>query len=124
MNHRLDEWKSSNPAQEESGSSYCILSMELEYWQSIITLYRWSVTIPMGLIQCSGPANDIIKQFTIEAPEDPDVIFLKVAEAGGRVLQIYRLLQNMGLPNVTYLTVNGVFTAGKQTPHFHSPERH
>ncbi|KAJ5191459.1 positive regulator of purine utilization [Penicillium cinerascens] len=112
MNQRLDEWRSSIPPQEKTGSSHCILSMELEYWQAIITLYRWSVTIPEGLVECSGLVNDNIPQLTIEAPESPDMICLKVAKAGQEVIQVYRLLHNMGLTNVTYLPVHGIFIAG------------
>lgn len=69
MNKRLDAWKGPVVAQKELHSQSSLSLLELEYWQTILMPYRWSVNIPTALIGCSPRSNDIIQQISIQTPE-------------------------------------------------------
>jgi hypothetical protein len=49
----------------------------------------------------------------IEEKEDEDVAFMKVAEAGQKILKIYRQLHRKYLVNSPYVSTHHLFTAGK-----------
>jgi len=50
----------------------------------------------------------------IEEQEDEERVFLKVAEAGQKVLKLYRQLHRVHLVNYTFLATHHLFMAGKQ----------
>ena len=113
MNQRLDAWKGSVLAQRELHSWTSLSLLELEYWQAILMLYRWSVNVPTGLVGCSPRANDIIQQLSIQTPEESGKVCLKVAQASQKFLQVHRVLRNVGITNGGYLKVHEIFVAGK-----------
>ena len=49
-----------------------------------------------------------------ELQEDEERIFLKAAEAGKKVLRLYRQLHRRHLVNYTYLDTHQLFMAGKK----------
>jgi hypothetical protein len=50
---------------------------------------------------------------TMEEREDEELVFLKVAEAGQKVLKLYRQLHRVHLVNYTFLATHHLFMAGK-----------
>jgi hypothetical protein len=77
-------------------------------------LYRQSLSVPAmfeGEYNTSNEVNSP-KAFTAELREDEDRIYLKVAEAGQKILRIYRQLHLSGLVSYTYLSTHHLFMAG------------
>jgi hypothetical protein len=50
--------------------------------------------------------------YSMELREDEDRVYLKVAEAGQKILRLYRQLHLIGLVNYTYLATHHLFMAG------------
>ena len=114
IDRRLWEWKESAPLQEDTTVHFSIKFLELNYWQAVIMLYRQSLSVPPNLAGEVGPHNDVDSPMTANTDcyEDEDEIFLKVAEAGQRVLKLYRQLHRVHLVNYTYLATVHLFMAG------------
>lgn len=114
IDRRLWEWKESAPLQQDTTVQFSIKFLELNYWQAVIMLYRQSLSVPHTLAGEVGPHNDVDSPMTPNADsyEDEDEIFLKVAEAGQRVLKLYRQLHRVHLVNYTYLATVHLFMAG------------
>lgn len=116
IDHRLWEWKESAPLQKDTAVAFNIKFLELNYWQAVIMLYRQSLGTPPSLACERGLRGDVGSPMSpthMEDHEDEDEIFLKVAEAGQRVLKLYKELHRVGLVNYTYLATVHLFTAGK-----------
>ena len=111
MNRRLDEWKSYIPDQK-TGGSFPVVLLELDYWQTINHLYRQSIEVPPELIDMT-PATDPARYSSGETELD-NSIYLKVVEASGKVLQLYRLMHHVQLVEYTYLATHSIFFAGKE----------
>ncbi|KAG6034775.1 hypothetical protein E4U41_006380 [Claviceps citrina] len=112
---RLLQWKTSAPTREETGVAFSTEFLELNYWQAIILLYRQSLSVPAifeGEYDPSDEVNNSPSAFTAELGEDEDDVYLKVAEAGQRILRIYRQLHLSGLVSYTYLSTHHLFMAG------------
>ncbi|WPH00233.1 Positive regulator of purine utilization [Acrodontium crateriforme] len=116
VDRRLWEWKESSPKQLETGVAFTPLFLELNYWQAVIMLYRQSLAVPEPLagemspstgedVQSPGTAN-------MEAKEDEQMVFMKVAQAGQTVLKIYRRLHRLKLVNYTFLATHHLFMSG------------
>ena len=114
IDRRLWEWKESAPLQQDTTVQFSTKFLELNYWQAVIMLYRQSLSVPHTLAGEIGPHNDVDSPMTPNADsyEDEDEIFLKVAEAGQRVLKLYRQLHRVHLVNYTYLATVHLFMAG------------
>ena len=114
IDRRLWEWKESAPLQKDTTVQFSVKFLELNYWQAVIMLYRQSLSIPPDLAEEAGPHNDVETPLTPnnEENEHEDDIFLKVAEAGQRVLKLYRQLHRIHLVNYTYLATVHLFMAG------------
>ena len=114
IDRRLWEWKESAPLQQDTTVQFSVKFLELNYWQAVIMLYRQSLSVPDTLAGEVGPHNDVDSTMTANAYsyEDEDEIFLKVAEAGQRVLKLYRQLHRVHLVNYTYLATVHLFMAG------------
>lgn len=114
IDRRLWEWKESAPLQQDTTVQFSIKFLELNYWQAVIMLYRQSLSVPHTLAGEVGPHHDVESPMTPNADsyEDEDEIFLKVAEAGQRVLKLYRQLHRVHLVNYTYLATVHLFMAG------------
>ncbi|RDA83203.1 hypothetical protein CP532_1228 [Ophiocordyceps camponoti-leonardi (nom. inval.)] len=114
MDDRLLEWKNSAPTRRETGVAFSTEFLELNYWQAIVMLYRHSLSVP---VMFEGEYNtsdemDSPTAYTAELREDEDHIYVKVAEAGQRIVRIYRQLHLDGLVSYTYLSTHHLFMAG------------
>ncbi|EON68571.1 hypothetical protein W97_07829 [Coniosporium apollinis CBS 100218] len=115
IDRRLWEWIQSAPNQLETGVQFSPLFLELNYWQAVITLYRQSLAVPAGLVgelRCANEDVSSPSMVNIEEQEDEEYIFLKVAEAGQKVLKLYRQLHRVHLVNYTFLATHHLFMAG------------
>lgn len=115
IDRRLWEWNQSSPTQQHTGVEFNPQFLELNYWQTVIMLYRQSLTVPPPLAAEMTPAGDYASpsMASVESREDEDDVFLKVAEAGQKTLRLYRQLHRMRLVNYTYLATHHLFMAGK-----------
>ncbi|KAH7083175.1 fungal-specific transcription factor domain-containing protein [Paraphoma chrysanthemicola] len=115
IDRRLLEWKDSAPTQLDAGVQFSPLFLELNYWQALIMLYRQSLVVPSGLQNELGNTGSDVgspSMVNIEEREDEDLVFLKVAEAGQKVLKLYRQLHRVHLVNYTFLATHHLFMAG------------
>jgi hypothetical protein len=114
IDRRLWEWKQSAPFQQDTGVDFKVHFLELNYWQAVIMLYRQSLSVPEPLAQELSPTEDVSSPSSVrkEEREDEDDVFLKVAEAGQKVLKLYRQLHRVKLVNYTYLATHHLFMAG------------
>ena len=116
IDRRLQEWKDSAPTQQDAGVQFSPLFLELNYWQAIIMLYRQSLVVPLGLVGELGSADSDVGSPSVVGPddrEDEELVFLKVAEAGQKVLKLYRQLHRVRLVNYTFLATHHLFMAGE-----------
>jgi hypothetical protein len=116
IDRRLLEWKDSSPSQLDAGVQFSPLFLELNYWQAIIMLYRQSLVVPSGLASELGDTDGNVGSpsiVSIDEREDEQLVFLKVAEAGQKVLKLYRQLHRVRLVNYTFLATHHLFMAGK-----------
>lgn len=115
IDRRLWDWKESAPLQQDTTVQFSVKFLELNYWQAVIMLYRQSLSVPPSLAGEISPSDDVSSpmSFNAEHHEDEDEIYLKVAEAGQRVLKLYRQLHRVHLVNYTYLATVHLFMAGR-----------
>lgn len=116
VDRRLWEWKTSAPSQQDAGVQFSPLFFDLNYWQTVITLFQPSLSAPPALAHTVPPIDDGIssRQDGHESEEgDAEFIYLKVAEAGQKVLKLYRQLHRVHLVNYTYLATHHLFMAGE-----------
>ena len=114
IDKRLYEWKNSAPTKGETGVAFSTEFLDLNYWQAIVMLYRQSLSVP-ALFE--GEYNTVKEVdsptvFNVELREDEDRVYLKVAEAGQKILRLYRQLHVVGVVNYTYLATHHLFMAG------------
>lgn len=115
IDRRLWEWRGSAPTQEDAGVQFSPLFLELNYWQAIIMLYRQSLSVPAVLAEELRATHEDVQSpsvVTMEDQEDEEAVFLKVAEAGQKVLKLYRQLHRIHLVNYTFLATHHLFMAG------------
>ncbi|KAL8694570.1 MAG: hypothetical protein Q9218_000826 [Villophora microphyllina] len=99
IDRRLWEWKESAPLQQDTNVKFPVQFLELNYWQAIIMLYRHSLgALPKhgGRLSFSDNVNSPTAFGIVEEGVDESV-YLKVAEAGQRVLLLYRQLHRIHL---------------------------
>ena len=115
IDRRLWDWKESAPLQQDTTVNFSVKFLELNYWQAVIMLYRQSLSVPPSLAGEISPDEDVSSPmaFNNEDHEDEEEIYLKVAEAGQRVLKLYRQLHRVHLVNYTYLATVHLFMAGR-----------
>ncbi|OAX85555.1 hypothetical protein ACJ72_00049 [Emergomyces africanus] len=114
IHRRLSEWKSSAPIPRQIGVQFSVEFLELNYWQALIMLYRQSLVVPTPLAGEFNPTEDVSSpsMTNIEDAKDEDDVYLNVAEAGQKVLRLYRQLHRVRLVNYTYLATHHLFMAG------------
>jgi len=101
IDRRLLEWKDSSPSQTDAGVQFSPLFLELNYWQAVIMLYRQSLAVPAGLANELGNTDGSVGSPSVvdaEEREDEEHVFLKVAEAGQKVLKLYRYVPSVPHP--------------------------
>jgi hypothetical protein len=115
MDRRLAEWNESAPTQEDAGVRFSPMFFELNYWQTIVMLYRQSLSVPSGLADdLKSVPQDVQSPVlsNLDEHENKDVVFIKVAQAGQKILKLYRQLHRKYLVNYTYLATHHLFIAG------------
>ena len=114
MDRRLWEWKESAPLQQDITVKFNVNFLDLNYWQAVIVLYRPSLRVPPNLAGEQGPLKEIESPLVFggEDQEWDDEIYLKVAEAGQRILKLYKQLHKVHVVNYTYLATVHIFMAG------------
>ncbi|EED22278.1 C6 transcription factor (UaY), putative [Talaromyces stipitatus ATCC 10500] len=114
VHRRLLEWKDSSPTKKETGVQFSLELFELNYYQALIMLYRQTLTVPAALAGDLHPTEDVSSppSFDLDDREDEDDIYLQIAEAGQKVIKIYRQLHRVRLVNYTYMTTHHLFMAG------------
>ena len=117
IDRRLWEWKESAPLQQDTTVRFNIRFLELNYWQAVIMLYRQSLSVPARFAGVRAPHCEVESPISpnVEDHESDDEIYLKVAEAGQRVLKLYKQLHKAHVVNYTYLATVHLFMAGKFT---------
>jgi len=117
VDRRLWDWKKSAPQQADTGVAFTPLFLELNYWQAVILLYRQSLSVPEPLVGEASPStgDEVHSPGTanLEAKEDEEMVFMKVAQAGQTVLKIYRQLHRLKLVNFTFLATHHLFMSGE-----------
>ena len=115
IDRRLWEWKETAPHQQETAVKFSVHFLELNYWQAVIMLYRQSLTVPAVFAGEVNPSDDVSSPISVnqEEQEDEDDVLMKLAEAGQRVLKLYRQLHRLRLVNYTFLATHHLFMAGE-----------
>lgn len=117
VDRRLVEWKDSSPSQEQTGVDFPHLTFDLNYWQTVITLYQPSLSAPPPLVDKFPSLDDGIASahgLRTDDHGDEEFVSLKIAEAGQKVLKLYRQLHRLHFVNYTYLATHHLFMAGKK----------
>ncbi|PHH53001.1 Positive regulator of purine utilization [Ceratocystis fimbriata CBS 114723] len=114
IDRRLYQWRASAPTRDTTGVAFSTEFLELNYWQAIILLYRQSLSVPALFEGEYNPSREVDSpsNFRAESVEDEDRVYLKVAEAGQKILRIYRQLHLDSLVSYTYLSTHHLFMAG------------
>ena len=114
IDKRLYQWKNSAPQKEDTGVAFLTDFLHLNYWQAIIMLYRQSLSVPTVFEGEYDTAKEVDSPaiYNAELSEDEDRVYVKVAEAGQKILRLYRQLHLVGVVNYTYLTTHHLFVAG------------
>lgn len=106
---RLWAWKSASPTRRETGVQFSHEFLELNYWQAVLMVYRQSLSVPVQFAEEFDGAAEVGAGAVGEGEE---AVFLKVAEAGQRVLRLYWRLHRVHLVNYTFLSTHQLFMAG------------
>ncbi|KAF5862365.1 Fungal specific transcription factor [Aspergillus alliaceus] len=114
IHRRLNEWQQTAPTRRDTGVQFSVEFLELNYWQAVIMLYQQSLTVPAELADELTPAEDVSSPSfsNVDEGDDEDDIYYKVAEAGQKVIRIYRQMHRVRLVNYTYLATHHIFMAG------------
>ncbi|KAA8913718.1 hypothetical protein FN846DRAFT_897080 [Sphaerosporella brunnea] len=125
-NHKsLQEWIDTAPkTRAETGVDFSPEFLELNYWQAKIMLYRPCLSVPVLLAGELGANSGSSRSRAAERGfgegstyiqgrhEDEGRVFMIVAEAGAKVLRIYRQLHRVHQVNYTFLATHHLFMAG------------
>ncbi|CAN8102721.1 unnamed protein product [Discula destructiva] len=112
IDKRLYEWKNTAPTRQNTGVGFSTEFLDLNYWQAIVMLYRQSLSVPAMFEGEYNTSMDINSTPSTELREDEDRVYLKVAEAGQKIMRLYRQLHLAGVLNYTYLATHHIFMAG------------
>lgn len=114
IDKRLYEWKMTAPTKQHTGVGFSTEFLDLNYWQAIVMLYRQSLSVPAMFEGEYNTTMDVSSpsQPLAELREDEDRVYLKVAEAGQKIMRLYRQLHLAGVLNYTYLATHHIFMAG------------
>ncbi|EWC46060.1 hypothetical protein DRE_04634 [Drechslerella stenobrocha 248] len=123
VDSRLKEWFEECPKTKEStGCAFSLEFLELNYWLTLMMLYRPSLSVPDLLAEKFGSTVDPSGKAKGDAADKPrdrprdkeeeERIYVIVADAGMKVLRLYRQLHRMRQVNHTFLAVHHLFMAG------------
>jgi hypothetical protein len=125
VDRRLKQWIDSAPkSREETGVAFSPDFLELNYWQAKIMLYRPCLSVPVPLAAELGSKSSSARSRAAEAglgkrsrlmdkAGNEEKVYLIVAEAGSKVLRIYRQLHRVHQVNYTFLATHHLFMAGE-----------
>lgn len=125
MDRRLKEWIDSAPkSKDKTGVSFSLEFLDLNYWQAKIMLYRPCLSVPVLLAGELGGSGSSARGRAAERglgggkeragrAEEEERVYLVVAEAGSKVLRLYRQLHRVHQVNYTFLATHHLFMAGK-----------
>ncbi|PSR80153.1 fungal-specific transcription factor domain-domain-containing protein, partial [Coniella lustricola] len=121
IDKRLYAWKMTAPTKQHTGVGFSTEFLDLNYWQAIVMLYRQSLSVPAMFEGEYNTSMDIKTAPTTAATaailttagreDDEDRVYLKVAEAGQKIMRLYRQLHLAGVLNYTYLATHHIFMA-------------
>ncbi|KAK6518695.1 Fungal specific transcription factor [Arthrobotrys conoides] len=121
---RLREWFEGCPkTKEATGCAFSLEFLELNYWLTLMMLYRPSLSVPDLLAEKFGTNIDPTGKIKVDGlenrqrdkvrdKEEEERVYGVVAEAGMKVLRLYRQLHRMRQVNHTFLAVHHLFMAG------------
>lgn len=121
VDRRLKEWIDTAPqSKEQTGVSFSLEFLQLNYWQAKIMLYRPCLSVPVLLTGELGPNGNSSRGRAAErgfggrkvSAEEEERVYLTVAEAGSKVLRLYRQLHRVHQVNYTFLATHHLFMAG------------
>ncbi|KAI5776106.1 fungal-specific transcription factor domain-containing protein [Geopyxis carbonaria] len=124
VDRRLQAWIEGAPkSKQETGVAFSPEFLELNYWQAKIMLYRPCLSVPVllagELSANAGNARSKAAERGMGAPstrgrtsDHEDRVYLVVAEAGRKVLRLYRQLHRVHQVNYTFLATHHLFMAG------------
>ncbi|CAZ83072.1 unnamed protein product [Tuber melanosporum] len=121
VDRRLKEWIDTAPqSKEQTGVSFSLEFLQLNYWQAKIMLYRPCLSVPVLLAGELGSSGSSSRGRAAErafgggkvSAEEEERIYLTVAEAGSKVLRLYRQLHRVHQVNYTFLATHHLFMAG------------
>lgn len=133
---RVEEWMKTAPkSKADTGVDFAFEFFELNYWQTILMLYRPCLKVPAllsgelgggrGMIDPGGKGVGIgqLRSSNITGRADmggltsgtqfeEDRVYCIVAEAGSEVLKLYRRLHRVHQVNYTFLATHHLFMSG------------
>ncbi|KAF3927827.1 hypothetical protein ABW20_dc0102292 [Dactylellina cionopaga] len=122
---RLKEWFEGCPKSKEvTGCAFSLEFLELNYWLTLMMLYRPSLSVPDLLAEKFGSTVDPNGKVKVDEferqrsrsrsrdKEEEERVYVVVADAGMKVLRLYRQLHRMRQVNHTFLAVHHLFMAG------------
>ncbi|KAK6355524.1 Fungal specific transcription factor [Orbilia brochopaga] len=123
VDSRLKDWFEGCPKSKEvTGCAFSLEFLELNYWLTLMMLYRPSLSVPDLLAEKFGSTVDSSSKTKVEPSdklrdrirdkEEEERIYVVVADAGMKVLRLYRQLHRMRQVNHTFLAVHHLFMAG------------
>lgn len=103
--------------------SFSLEFLELNYWQAKIMLYRPCLSVPVLLPGDLGGSGSSARGRAAERglggkgrAAEEERVYLVVAEAGSKVLRLYRQLHRVHQVNYTFLATHHLFMAGNTLP--------
>lgn len=144
VKERLDDWFHCAPkSKEETGVEFALEFLELNYWQTVLMLYRPCLKVPIfakgegggkgmtessgkGMVDVSGKGVGIGslrtngKRGCMDGGvlwggglAEEERIHWVVADAGRKVLRLYRSLHRVQQVNYTFLATHHLFMSGE-----------
>lgn len=116
VDRRLLHWKGSAPIEAVAGASFAPEYFELNYWQTVVMLYRQMIFVTstttggVAVAPSSSTDDDSSKE---DNSEECGHLYHRLSEASRHVLRLYRELHLMHLVNYTFLDTHQIFSAGK-----------
>jgi hypothetical protein len=117
IDRRLRHWKESAPIEAVAGASFAPEYFELNYWQTVVILYRQTIFITSAADAGAAAAPSTTTGAATaqeQKSEDCDELYFTLSEASRNVLRLYRELHLMHLVNYTFLDTHQIFSAGKR----------
>lgn len=114
MEKRLHEWKVTAPNKDLTGVAFPKAVFEFYYWQTIILLHRHNASTPTLINEIKSILQDLhlSKKMVQKRSRLAHQRYLKVAEAGQKVLRLYRQRHLAGCIKYTYSSAHYLFSVG------------